>query len=186
MEFFKSMLAFISSKKELTEFDHVARESCEYKKSLLMQYTVDQNSLGFKYDHIIHGDYVDQNVFWDSNNEILAVFDFEKAQMAPRMFEVFRAMFLSFYSGHDPEKDLQTVTLFLKEYHSHYPISRDECVRGFELFYGKCIHTLWIEQQHYIHNQTRSDHFLRIDLDRLKSLTLHKQLILETLLKVVV
>ncbi len=112
--------------------------------------------------HVLHGDYTVDNVFF-SNSSVSAVFDFEKAVVGPRAFEIWRCIF---YSLFEREKN-KTVTFcadqkayddartFLGTYKNVYPIDNDELVTGFKLLREKEICSVWIEEEYLLHDNVR-------------------------------
>lgn len=179
LEKIEKILEVISNIKEKTEFDELALESCLLKKKLIQENTISFEDLGFKYDHLIHGDYLDHNTFFNEKDEIIAVFDFEKADMSPREYEIFRSCMLTFLQGKNPELELKNVTTYLKAYHSVYPLTKQQIKNGLELFFQKQVHGVWVESEHYLKNSTRTDVFLKIEFDRLKYMVENKDNIVD-------
>jgi homoserine kinase type II len=181
LETFEKILSVISAIKNKSVLDEQAVESLRLKKKLLETNDIQFESLGFKNDHLIHGDYLDHNVFFNDNNEVIAVFDFEKADTSPREYELFRSMMLTFVHGLDPKTELENIKIYLDAYRSVYPLSEEQIRNGFELFYQKQIHGTWVESEHYLNNNTRVDMFLEIEYKRLKFMAEHKDMIIKTL-----
>jgi len=159
------------STEERNNFDKLAYESIRLKKSLVEKNSIQYEGLGFKSDHLIHGDYLDHNVFFNNADEVEHVFDFEKTQYSPRTFELFRSLMYSLLSSGTSESDLQKARVYLDAYRATYPIENEELKRGLEMFYLKSIHSVWVEHEHYVKGNFRPDLFLEPDFKRLQFLS---------------
>lgn len=156
---------------ELNDFDKLALQSIELKKKLIIDNSIVYEQIGLPSNHLIHGDYLDHNVFFDSNNKVSYVFDFEKTDYSPRMYELFRSLMYSFLSDNISDENIEKAKLYLNSYLSVYPTSKTELVSGLKLFYLKSIHGLWVESEHYLNNSDRVDVFLENDIKRIKYLS---------------
>lgn len=68
----------ISLLPELSEYDLLALRSIEFKQELARVNPIHPDMLGLKNDHLIHGDYHGRNIFYNADDEVSHVFDFEK------------------------------------------------------------------------------------------------------------
>jgi Ser/Thr protein kinase RdoA (MazF antagonist)/8-oxo-dGTP pyrophosphatase MutT (NUDIX family) len=168
-----SILEAISKKESLDDFDRVALKNVELKKKLLLSNTLQREDLSLPSDHLIHGDYLDLNVFFGENDNVSHVFDFEKTGYAPRTFELYRSMMYGLLSGEVTDTDLQRARLYLDSYSSVYPLPVDEIKRGLQLFRLKSIHNFWVESEHYLLGNYRVDEFLYSDYSRIQYLSEH-------------
>ncbi len=164
-----------------SDFDKVAHENVQMKKKLLLGNTVTFESLGLSCDHLIHGDYLDHNVFFDENDCVKWVFDLEKTNYSPRTYELFRSMVYGLLSANVTEVDLKNARKYIDAYSSVYPISKDEIKRGLQLYFVKTIHGFWVESEHYLKGNTRVDHFLFDDHKRIKYLFKNFDLLVDVL-----
>jgi len=165
--------AEINKKEILNDFDKLTLESMELKKNLILRDFVEYEDFNLPSDHLIHGDYLDSNVFFDNNDQVSHVFDFEKANYSPRMYELFRSLMYAFLSGEITDKDINKAKLYLDSYLSIYPTLKDELKRGLKFYYIKSVHGLWVENEHYLKNNSRVDEFLLNDFQRIKYLSEH-------------
>lgn len=163
----------IQEKSLLEDFDTLALESMNLKKELIKKYQPTDEEIHLPKDHLIHGDYLDQNVFFGENDEVSHVFDFEKTEYAPRMYEFFRSMMFSFLSGEIGPAHIEQAKTYTNAYSQVYPIPTEEFRRGLRFFLSKHIHSLWVESEHYLQGNDRPDIFLKEDYLRLKYLADH-------------
>lgn len=105
------------------------------------------------------GDYFCDNVFFGKNDDVSYVFDFEKTQYAPPMYELFRSMFVSFLSIPNQE-NLELAKKYIDAYLETYPFPKEVVKNSLVAAYQKQIHSLWIEEEHYLKNSTRPDPLL--------------------------
>lgn len=167
----KAVEVEINKKSHLTDFDKLALETVLLKKKLILGNILTYNDSDLPANHLIHGDYLDQNVFFNSDGEVSNIFDFEKTNYSPRMYELFRSMMYAFPCDQPKGSDVDKAKLYLKSYLSIYPANKEELKKGLKLFYLKNIHSVWIESEHYLKNNNRADEFVELDLRRIKYLS---------------
>lgn len=172
-ELASAVLDMIAQKEEKTAFDVMAQELLELKLSLIENHTdVDLESLPA--DHLVHGDFTEHNVFFDEKGEVSHVFDFEKAQYQHRSQELFRSLFLIFIDFKNTEKEYADAKLYLDTYQAHYPMFKEELSLGYDMYYQKMIHGMWIEKEHYLLKNSKIDPLLVRDHARLHFMAAHK------------
>lgn len=163
--------AEINKKEILNDFDKLTLESVELKKNLISRGFVEHENFNLPNDHLIHGDYLDGNVFFGEDNQVSHVFDFEKTNYSPRVYELFRSLMYVFLSEEITDEDINKAKSYLNSYLNVYPTSKDELRRGLKFYYTKSIHGLWVEYEHYLKNNNRPDEFLLSDFRRIKYLS---------------
>ncbi len=151
-----------------SDFDVLAEENVSFKKELITKNKVAYADLNLVNDHLTHGDYLDLNVFFDENENVKYVFDFEKTEMAPRTQELFRSATYSFLNTDFDDKSLRDIDLFIKSYSEIYPIEQDELKTGLLVHYLKSTHGFWVEKEHYLKGSNRVDVFLKLNNKRLR------------------
>lgn len=160
----KIMKARVETIPKKTDFDKLALETLNRKIQLAEENEICYEDLKLKKDHIIHGDYHGQNIFYDHNDEVQNVFDIEKTEMSPRSLEIARAIDYMCFSNNYEAKDFDDTRNFLSAYNEIYPLSAEELARGIKAYYLKKAHSIWIEEAHYIHKNLRVDCFLEGEL----------------------
>lgn len=183
---FKKIDDILTKISEITfpnDFDKTALENVQTKKKLLLENTMTFESLGLDCDHLIHGDYLDHNVFFDENDNVKWVFDLEKTNYSPRTYELFRSMVYGILSADVTDIDLENARKYIDAYSSVYPISKDEIRRGLQLYFVKTIHGFWVESEHYLKGNTRVDHFLFEDHKRIKYLSENLDMLIDAFTK---
>ena len=110
-------------------------------------------------DHLIHGDYFCDNVFFDESDRVGYVYDFEKTQYAPPMYELFRSLFVSFLSI-PTQENLALAKKSVDAYLAVYPFSKEIVRNSLTAAYLKQIHSVWIEEEHYLKHSIRPDDLL--------------------------
>ncbi len=150
-----------------SDFDVEALKGIQEKKNFILENSLVCENFNLPSDHLIHGDYLEHNVFFDKNNRASHIFDFEKAEYSPRTQELLRSMMFIFFNSGINEKDFKNARLYIDSYSDIYPLSRDELARGLKMFYTKSFHRVWVESEHYLKNNKRVDLFLKMDNDRI-------------------
>jgi len=156
----ENIITEIKKRAELLDFDKLALEDVEWRISKIKSNSTTFEELGFKNDHLIHGDYQEANVFFDNSDQVTHIFDFEKAMYAPRLYELWRSTFFMFFSGNLSSKSITQAKLFLSSYLNVYPASTQELRRGFKLFYLRSLHSFWVPAEHYLKGNSRIDKLL--------------------------
>ncbi len=151
----------ISADKDEDGFKKEALESFALKRQLLKEnpdaYLIKSEAMSER--HITHGDFHTGNMFFDEEGKVSALFDFEHAGAAPRMYELVRSFMMIFNHFYE-EKNWDRVIVFLKAYHEIYPFSAEHLAQAIEGFYIKNFSTLWIEKFHYVDHNFRADSLL--------------------------
>jgi len=80
-----------------SDFDMLARKNLDLKQDVIFRDKTIFEELDIPDDHLIHGDYIVSNVFFDTYDQVSYIFDFEKCTYASRIFEVFRSCMYSFF-----------------------------------------------------------------------------------------
>jgi len=165
----EEILQKISEVEHKTSFDIAAEQNLLLKKKIVESNEQTYEQFSFRNDHLIHGDYMIGNVFFDSDDKVSYVFDFEKTQYAPRFFELFRSMIYSTFLGDNVTQDaLDRAKLYLDSYLAVYPMSKDELASGFTAYHLRSAHSLWVEKEHYLLGNTRVDELLQSDILRIE------------------
>ncbi len=163
----------ISRLPELSEYDLLALRSIEFKQELVRVNPIHPDMLGIKNDHLIHGDYHGRNIFYNADDEVSHVFDFEKTCRAPRAFEIARALDFMCFSPHYHEDGFEFAQHFLRAYNEVYPLPKDELVQGIMKFYLKSVHSLWPMTEHYLLQNMRTDSLLESETLRVEYYSKH-------------
>ncbi len=179
----EKIISLIKAMPVLGKFDRLALQNLELKKDFMLGKAMGRENLSLASDHLIHGDYLDHNVFFGENNTVQWVFDFEKTCYAPRTYELFRSMAYCVLSSDFTEADFEKARLYLRSYREIYPLSADEIERGLYAYVIKCFHGLWIEGEHYLKSNNRVDHFLAEEHRRITYLADNVDSFLQALMK---
>lgn len=148
------ILKKISQVKTKTDFDIRAEKNLLLKKRLIESNPTTSVELGLSNDHLIHGDYIIPNVFFDKNKNVSYVFDWEKTGYSSRFLELFRSMIQC--SLFDPARS----KWYLDAYLALYPALRKDLENGINAYRLDQIHSLWIEDEHYMKENLRTDELL--------------------------
>lgn len=168
---FDSIIDVINKKEKLDDFDKLALKDIEMRQSLVETNTMIFEDLNLQCDHLIHGDYHKQNVFFDEYGYVFSVFDLEKVMYAPRMFELIRSIMIIFFGENFETENISKAKLYLHSYLNIYPASLEMLQTGFKLYYLRMLHGSWIQNEHYLKNNNRVDVFLLNDFNRIKYLS---------------
>lgn len=169
----QALIEIIENKNPKDDFDASMLEDIQMRKGLMEANTIVLEDLNLGDNHLIHGDYSNTNVFFNAQDEVSEVFDFEKTIHAPRVFELIRSLMMMFFEGGVDVKNIEKAKLYLRSYGAVYPIGDDMLRTGLKLYYLRMIHSLWIPSEHYIKNNHRVDEFLTSNYRSIKYLSQH-------------
>lgn len=145
-----------------TEFDRLAQAQLLTKKRLLTAAPPATAGREPADDHLLHGDFTSANVFFDGQDQLQAVFDFERTGYGPRLQELFRSLTYSLMRTGD-EADLPArARLYLEAYRDAYPMTDDEVVASARFFRRRYLHNVWIISEHYDFANPRTDALLPV------------------------
>lgn len=149
----------LAKKESKTDLDERVEQFILKKISLAEENMTVYEDFGLMNDHVIHGDFHEENMFFDVHDAVKYLFDWEKANMSPRVMEVVRAMeFICFYGSYE-DKNFKKAEVFLKVYSELYPLGRDELAKGLTVGYIHQIHNLWALDEYYLKNNKRVEDF---------------------------
>lgn len=118
-------------------------------------------------DTFTHGDYHSGNLLIDEESrEIIGVCDWEKAEYAPRSYELARSLLYACLIGQtDLQVMLENSKAFYKGYLAVYPMSKDEIIRGLWMRIHKTALSSWIEEAYYHRQDDRANKFIETEMD---------------------
>ncbi len=110
---------------------------------------------------LIHGDYHAGNLLIDKGSrEILGIIDWEKAEVAPRSYELARSiLYIAFNLGFIESEAFGKAVHLIRGYDSEFPISKEELVIGLKIRLRQCALSTWLEEGHYDRNDSKTNHF---------------------------
>jgi Ser/Thr protein kinase RdoA (MazF antagonist) len=153
----------------------LAKEAITYKLKLLREDAQSHKALQLSADHLLHGDYHELNLFFDTNDQVTYVFDFEKACIGPRLSELVRSMNIMCFNTFYEKRNFALAREYVRAYDEVYSIKKEEFAKALRAGYNRMKYSLWVEEFHYLEEDTRSDVFLKIGLDTLRWLDEHHQ-----------
>lgn len=175
------LLNIISQIHHKTSFDISAQKVLELKKKLILRDKVAIAEFDIDPHILVHGDFHEQNLFFDDKGKIKYVFDFGEVKMAPRAHELWRSTEFIFLNGIFTEDNIRKAILYLRTYNSLNPISKNALIAGFNIFYQMIIHSTWVETEHYVIGNHKVDHFL--EKGTINYMAQYKDQFLSTILK---
>jgi Ser/Thr protein kinase RdoA (MazF antagonist) len=167
------IISLIKSQPNHTSFDLLALETLRLKRDLIAAETSQYTDYDLGTDHLIHGDYHELNLFFDANDQATHTFDLEKAGLAPRLLEVIRSIHIMCLGPGFGEPELIRARQFLAAYRQTYPFSDDEFHQALKVYHVRLMHSMWVEEFHYLDRYHRTDIFLAKEHAVLDYLSVH-------------
>lgn len=180
---FEALLTHIEAVESKTEFDEMALRDLHEKLELIQTNDAVPADFDLQNDHLLHGDFLNHNLFFTKQDNVSHVFDLEKCLYGSRAYELVRSFLYSIADGDWNNEIARRIRIYIKAYRDVYAISNEEIARGLELYYVKSLHNVWIQHEHYVLSNTRPDQFLAPDMARTKFLSMHRQDVLAELLR---
>ena len=159
----------LKAKKELNKFDKLALKSLELKKSTVTSSSDTENqSISTYFNHLLHGDYHEKNMFFDRFGKVEYIFDLDKTKIGNRLSELIRSMdYICLNTDYHSTKNLEKAKLYIHTYRKIYPFDKKDFEIALKEYYVKHAHSLWIESTHYLENSNRVDHLLQYEINTL-------------------
>jgi Ser/Thr protein kinase RdoA (MazF antagonist) len=148
---------FITNK---SEFDKLAQKNIELKKKLINQTEISHTAYNLEPLILIHGDFHEQNLFFDEKGRIKYIFDFGETKMGLRGYELWRSADYMFLNGKFTDENIRKVIHYLRAYNSFNSISEEILSACFRVYFQMHIHSFWVESEHYLKTNNRVDGFL--------------------------
>ena len=164
------LLALIARQPEQTSFDALAEQTLRRQLTLVDQTAMDYTKLGLVSDHLLHGDYHDSNLFFDEQERVCYLFDWEKAEIGARESELVRALLFTCFSnphnfrGTFTPQNFDQGKAFLHAYQSTYPVNPERLADAIVARYWGSLCSLWVATEHYLNHNQRVDPFLEANL----------------------
>lgn len=146
----EKILKIIESKNNKDKSDKVAIKLINQKIKLAEKNKAQYTDFCFERSHILHGDFHERNIFFNKDKKVIGIFDWEKANFGPRVFEIVRALEIIFFNYGYSKKIFYQVGIFLKKYNNLYPIRKEELRNGLLAWYLNQVHSLWVLNEIYI------------------------------------
>ncbi len=133
-----------------TPLDERMLEVLKKKQSYVQSNTIRPDGTTIGPLCLLHGDFIPQNVFVDTQGKVEWVFDFEKTCVGPRAYELARSLFISCFDvGWDAEA-FARARAYLMAYRQYQSIDDAEVERGMRLYALNLAHMAWIEAKYVL------------------------------------
>lgn len=170
-----------------TSFDRMASNMLKLKIELARNSNLSYADLGLKNDAILHGDYHTHNLFFDEQDNVSFIFDFERTMAGSRTTDIAYGLFMiCFDFNTDIENDVSDVHFeraqsFIRAYNQVFPIGLDEYMNGIRwFFWSQLVYIEWPLGAHYFEHDTRADRLLPKRLSRLEYFVKNFDAVLDT------
>lgn len=111
--------------------------------------------------YLIHGDFHNENVFFNKGGQIVSIFDFEKSRVGSINFELGRAMMIACFSHSYKPYNFRKAKYFLKGYTSIREISKRDVEKGVLIYINKLFYSYNSEKERLILKNRRFDLFYK-------------------------
>lgn len=158
----------IADKDHFSQYDKLAKHATATKLKLSEKYPIPPSELNLKFNCLIHGDLYCENVFLNEQDEVEYVYDWEKAKIAPRCYEIIRSMMYTIFDKIYNEQALNKAKLHLKTYKKNYKLTNKQIEVGIKAIILKDIYSMWILEEYYLKDNKRVKPILETELERIK------------------
>lgn len=185
------ILSIIDQKETLSPFDELAQEALRLKRSLAKENPPSFSQLSLSDDHLVHGDYQNDNFFVNKNNQVSHIFDWELTKVTAREVDLLRSiLFICLQKGNDFTLTLtpETVTQaenYLRSYHEAYPVHPQKLAAAVDNRQLGNIYSTWVEEEHYLLDNDRVDLFLPGALHSLRYFAENKESFSQMLIEMI-
>lgn len=164
------ILDLIQRQPAQSAFDQLAVQTLRRQLALVETTAIDYATLPLASDHLLHGDFHDGNLFFDEQEQVHAVFDWEKTEIAPREIEFVRALLFICFSNPNnfcatfAPANFRLGEALLRAYQARYPVMQETLVAAVHARYWGSLCSLWVVEEHYLQQNWRVDPFLEATL----------------------
>ncbi len=155
------LIPLIEEKKQKTDFDVMALETLIRQKHLAERTSKRPEDFSLGQYHILHGDWLPGNIFFDETDNVRWVFDLELANCAPRVLEVIRFIDMACFSDEFSEASFTRAQAFLSAYQDVYPLPPSVLGEGLRYWFYDQIHSSWLFREYYVNHNPRVGVFLK-------------------------
>lgn len=163
---YAEIMDVLESKKQLNTFDKLALKNLKHKKLLVEKSSeIENQSISTYFNHLLHGDYHEKNVFFDKLGNVEYIFDLDMTKIGNRLSELIRSMdFICLNTDYESTENLEKAKLYIHTYKKIYPFKKKDFEIALREYSIKKAHSLWIESTHYLNHSSRVDHFLENEI----------------------
>lgn len=175
--------SIIDRQEEKTEYDTLAVQCLDLKTLLVCMYSEQYEDLLLLQgkDHILHGDFHDENVFFDADGNVMHVFDWEKVNRGPRGLDVARSLpLICFWDGFS-DAHFHNAGIYLRAYNEMYPMDKEYLRESLMFWNREQAHALWILESHYLRHDHKAGSLLESHMKRLRYWSVHEDEYVERL-----
>jgi len=169
LEYINKHLDRISHLDKKSAYDLQAEKGLFLKRDMITKFAPQFKKISFDKFNLGHGDYHLENIFFDPQQNISAVFDLDMAGPMPRMYELVRSIMISCFAHVYAEDRIIQAEAFIKAYYEKYPFEKDDFKKGMDTFYFKTFST-WRERAHYEESDNRTDDEYPLTIESIKYL----------------
>lgn len=148
------LLTVVQQRRESTEADRWAEEHLRSRLAWLEANPGAPPTLASRESRTLHGDYQESNVFFDDQQRVCAVIDWDNAEYGSTSGELIRAMSLSF------NIDAVLCQAFLDGYREIRQADLDDLYLEAELYSWRKLHDTWLYDTVYLIGDSRPSRFI--------------------------
>ncbi|MFB6182167.1 MAG: phosphotransferase [Candidatus Magasanikbacteria bacterium] len=164
----KQVKKVITDKDKSSQYDQLAQRTIEAKLKLAQQYPIQPDQLDLEYNCLIHGDFHCENVFLNEQNKVAYVYDWDKAKMAPRCWEVIRSLIYTIFNKKYNKQKINQAQLYLKTYQDNYKLTNEQVETGVKAIALNNIYSMWVLEEYYLKDNKRVKSLLEAELKRIQ------------------
>ena len=165
---FKSRIATVREEIEkrkangqFTDFEINVLRGLEVKERMIGGATKRYEEFELESKTLTHGDYHERNVYFNENDEVEWLIDWDTCEMGPRSRELARAIDLLCIDRGDLSSDgLSKAKAFFQKYNSIYPITKDELYKGWYTHLMMTGMSLFGYTEYYLNNSQKAKRFI--------------------------
>lgn len=105
---------------------------------------------------LLHGDYNNENIFYDKSGDIINIFDFEKSFIGLSSYELINTLIIVFFDSYK-NQNFGRARTFLDGYQSVRRINKKEFVDALEFFISELFYTTIFEEERFLKNNNKLD-----------------------------
>lgn len=146
-------------------------DNLRLKRQIVREKQLTPRHFPLKNDRLLHGDFIYQNTFVNEQGEVSHIYDFEKACLGPRAYDLARSLLINCFDDGWEEKNYEQARIFLKTYQNLHPIDEEEFFHGLKMYLTHITHMTWMEAKYILFGSKSYLPVYYSNLSRIKQLT---------------
>lgn len=164
---YDSVLQLLKKKSNRGELDDSVYSLLQQKVEYIKQHEIFKLDIESEKVILLHGDFNNENVFFDASANIINIFDFDRVFVGYALYELISSLIIIFFDNFG-EQNFDRASRFLDGYKMIKRIDRESFKRAIQYYIHELFYTSLFEEEKYLRKSDRFDEIYKHYLNTLK------------------